>query len=203
MEMSRLENKPINIPNGVNLQIVNGMLYVRGPKGVVTQVINDNLQLTIDTSQNIVTVERKIQKSLNKRKTVHISIAKHRGLQGLFRGIVSNMIQGVTLGFKKELSVIGLGYKANIENNNIVLTVGFSHLVKLQIPKTLEVITKLMLDKSTLISVIGIDKCIVGTFAAKIRQVKPSEPYKGFGIRYINEKVIRKAGKVATSSNKK
>jgi large subunit ribosomal protein L6 len=194
--MSRLENKPVAIPNGVKVSFKNNILEVHGPMGTLNQFINNNINITINITGHVVVVtkDNNLRKSTNK--------FNNSSLQGLFRGLIINMLQGVTVGFRKDLELKGLGYKANIENNTIILSVGFSHLVKIVIPKTLKVNIKIMPDKTTVISVFGIDKCEVGTFAATIRQVRPPEPYKGFGIKYINEKIIRKAGKVATSSNK-
>ncbi|MDR0915541.1 MAG: 50S ribosomal protein L6 [Endomicrobium sp.] len=190
--MSRLENKPVEIPDGVEVLFINNILEVNGPMGTLRQLINNNVKLTIDSVKHIIIVK--------KDKNVCKQHKRNSGLQGLFRGLIINMLKGVTIGFKKDLELKGLGYKVSLESNKIILFVGFSHPVTIVIPKELKVKATIMQDKTTLISILGIDKCEVGTFAATLRQVKPPDPYKGFGIKYFDEQIIRKAGKVATSS---
>jgi large subunit ribosomal protein L6 len=194
--MSRLENKPVQIPDKVKVLFTNNVLEINGPNGTLRQVISDKIQLNINNVEHIISITKSNNICKSKYK-------RYNSLQGLFRGLIINMLQGVTIGFKKDLEIRGLGYKAYIENNSIILSVGFSHVVKFIIPQTLQVKTKVMPNKTTLISIYGIDKCEVGTFAAILRQVKPPEPYKGSGIKYLNEQIIRKAGKAAASSNKK
>ncbi|MDR2665852.1 MAG: 50S ribosomal protein L6 [Endomicrobium sp.] len=188
--MSRLGKKPINVPEKVKIEFKDKFLEVTGPVGKLSQVIDKNLDVKINEGNLIV-------EALGNSR-------RHNMLQGLIRGLVVNMIEGVTKGFKKQLEMIGLGYKANIENGeNLILVVGFSHLVTIPIPHTVKITSVLTPDKNTLITITGIDKCEVGAFAAKIRAVKPPEPYKGFGIKYLDEKIIRKAGKAAAGSGKK
>lgn len=188
--MSRLGKKPIQIPEKVKAEFNNGILEVTGPGGKLSQVIDKKIAVKVDK---------------NEMTVVPLGDSReHNMMQGLYRGLALNMVEGVTNGFKKELEVIGLGYKANIEaGKNLILAVGFSHLVNLPIPSTVKVTAVLTPDKNTLITVTGIDKYEVGAFAAKIRAVKPSEPYKGFGIKYVGEHIIRKAGKAAAGSGKK
>jgi large subunit ribosomal protein L6 len=174
----------------VKAEFNNGVLGITGPGGKLSQVINNKINIKINKDSILV-------EALGESR-------EHNMLHGLTRGLVVNMIEGVTAGFKKELEVIGLGYKASIESGKkLVLAVGFSHLVSLFIPSTVKITATLMPDKNTLITVTGIDKYEVGAFAAKIRAVKPPEPYKGFGIRYLGENIIRKAGKSAAISGKK
>jgi large subunit ribosomal protein L6 len=188
--MSRLGKKPVLMPKNVNAEFKDGTLKVTGPGGELLQAIDSKINLKIDKDNILV-------ESLGESR-------QHNMFHGLIRGLVVNMIEGVTKGFKKELEAIGLGYKANIEGGNkLVLAVGFSHLVNLMIPSTVKVAVATTRDKkNTLITVTGADKYEVGAFAAQIRAVKPPEPYKGFGIRYLGEKIIRKAGKAAAGGKK-
>jgi large subunit ribosomal protein L6 len=177
------------VPEKVKAEFKNGILEIAGPSGKLSRVIDDKINIKIDKDDILV-------------ETLG-STRQHNMLHGLTRGLIVNMIEGVIKGFKKELEVIGLGYKANIEGGKkLILAVGFSHLVNLTIPSTVKVTAVLNQDKNTLITVTGIDKYEVGAFSAQIRAVKPPEPYKGFGIRYLGEKIIRKAGKAAASGKK-
>lgn len=188
--MSRLGKKPVQIPEKVKAEFKNGVLEITGPGGKLNQVIDRKINIKVDNGSLL------IEQLGNSRE--------HNMLQGLYRGLVVNMIEGVTSGFKKELEMSGLGYKANIEGGkNLVMAVGFSHNVILEIPSTVKVTAALTPDKNTLVTVTGIDKYEVGAFAAKVRAVKPSEPYKGYGIKYVGEHIIRKAGKAAAGSGKK
>ncbi|GMO67370.1 MAG: 50S ribosomal protein L6 [Endomicrobiia bacterium] len=188
--MSRLGKKPINIPENVKVEFKDKVLEVTGPGGKLSRIIDKSVNVKINEDNLIL-------EALG-------SSREHNMLHGLMRGLVVNMIEGVTNGFKKQLEMIGLGYKASIEDGrNLVLVVGFSHLVTIPIPNTVKIASTLMADKNTLITVAGIDKCEVGAFAAKIRAVKPPEPYKGFGIKYLDERIVRKAGKAAAGSGKK
>jgi large subunit ribosomal protein L6 len=188
--MSRLGKKPVQIPEKVKAEFKNGLLEITGPGGKLSQVIDNKINIKIDKDSILVEI-------LGESR-------EHNMFHGLTRGLIVNMIHGVTKGFKKELEAIGLGYKASIEGGKkLVLAVGFSHLVNLAIPSTIKVTAAPTPDKNTLITVTGIDKYEVGAFAAKIRATKPPEPYKGFGIRYLDEKIIRKAGKAAAGSGKK
>ncbi|MDR0723762.1 MAG: 50S ribosomal protein L6 [Endomicrobium sp.] len=187
--MSRLGKRPVHIPEKVKAEFKNGILEITGPGGKLSQVINDKINVKIEKDNVLV-------EALGQTR-------EHNMFHGLTRGLVVNMVEGVTKGFKKELEAIGLGFKVNIEGGKkLVLAVGFSHLVNLEIPSAVKVTTALTPDKNTLITITGIDKYEVGAFAAKVRAVKPPEPYKGFGIRYLGEKIIRKAGKAAAGGKK-
>jgi large subunit ribosomal protein L6 len=188
--MSRLGKKPVCMPEEVKAEFKKGILEVMGPGGKLSQLIDKKMNVKIDKSAIFI-------EALGDSH-------RHNMLHGLTRGLVVNMVEGVTKGFKKELEIIGLGYKANIESGEkLVMAVGFSHLVTLLIPCTVKINVVLTPDKNTLITVTGIDKYEVGAFAARIRAVKPAEPYKGFGIKYLGEKIIRKAGKSAANASKK
>jgi large subunit ribosomal protein L6 len=189
--MSRLGRKPIQLPEKVKAGFENGVLEISGPAGKLLQSI-DSKKIGIKIESAKLFVE---QLEINRDNNV---------LQGLYRGLANNMVIGVTQGFKKELEFIGLGYKVNIENGkNLVMSVGFSHNISIEIPHTVTVNAVLTQEKNILVTITGIDKYEVGAFAANIRAVKPPEPYKGFGIRYVGEHIIRKAGKATAGSGKK
>ncbi|MDR2709649.1 MAG: 50S ribosomal protein L6 [Elusimicrobiota bacterium] len=187
--MSRLGKKPVQLSEKVKANFKDGILEISGPNGKLLQRVDEGIAVKIDGNNLL------FEQLGDSRK--------HNILQGLYRGLANNMVIGVTEGFKKELELVGLGYKANIEGGkNLVMSVGFSHTVTVEIPQTLKVATSITPDKNTLVSISGIDKYEVGAFAAKVRAVKPPEPYKGFGIRYVGEHIIRKAGKAAAGSKK-
>jgi large subunit ribosomal protein L6 len=201
--MSRLGKKPVQLPEKVKAEFKNGILEITGPGGKLSQKIDKRISVKVESGALLV-------EPLGNTRD-------HNMLHGLYRGLVVNMMEGVTKGFKKELKAVGLGYKANIEGGkNLVLTVGFSHNVTVPIPSTVKVTSVLDADKNTIITVTGTDKCEVGSFAAKVKAVKPPEPYKGFGIRYTtssqtadgkavvyaDEHIIRKAGKAAAGGKK-
>lgn len=186
--MSRLGRKPITIPEKVKVEFKNGILEVSGANGKLSQSINDEINVKIENST--VTVEQK-----NPSRQANM-------LQGLIRGLICNMIEGVTTGYKKELELNGLGFKAVMSGKLITLTVGYSHTVTLEIPEGLKVVIGMTQDKVPTLTITGCDKQKVGAFAAQVRAVKPPEPYKGFGIKYFGEKIIRKAGKAAAGAKK-
>lgn len=175
--MSRVGNNPITLPSGVSLEIADRTIRVKGPKGELSQEIDRRITFTLD--DGVVTASR----SDDERDT--------RALHGLSRALVSNMVVGVSEGYRKELQMIGVGYRAQLQGNRLQLQVGFSHPVHIEAPDgiTFEV------PEPTKIIVSGVDKQQVGQIAAEIRRVRPPEPYKGKGIRYVDEYVRRKAGK--------
>jgi large subunit ribosomal protein L6 len=178
------------MPENVKAEFNNGVLEITGPGGKLSQAICNKINIKIDKTSIFVEAFGESR--------------EHNMLHGLIRGLVANMVEGVTVGFKKELEVIGLGYKVSIEDGKkLILAVGFSHLINITISLAVKVTIALMPDKNTLITITGIDKYEVGAFAAKVRAIKPPEPYKGFGIRYLGERIIRKAGKATASSGKK
>ena len=176
--MSRIGKAPIAVPSGVDVTISGGEVVVKGPKGTLSRVIPG--AITVRRDEATLVVERPNDERQN------------RALHGLTRTLVSNMVHGVTEGFAKELEIIGVGYRAEAQSpTTLRLALGFSHPVILQAPEgvTFEVPTQ------TRIIVRGIDKEIVGQVAANIRSIRKPEPYKGKGVRYLGEKVLRKAGK--------
>jgi large subunit ribosomal protein L6 len=175
--MSRIGKAPIAVPQGVEVKQAGSAVEVKGPKGMLLQRIPTGISLEIGAG--VVHVKRK-----GDAKTV-------RSLHGLIRTLIANMVQGVTKGFEKELEIVGIGYRANVQGKNLQLNLGYSHPVLYPIPQGIE----LAVEKQTRITVKGIDKQKVGQVAAEIRGFKKPEPYKGKGIRYIGEQVRRKAGK--------
>ncbi|MGI9253828.1 MAG: 50S ribosomal protein L6 [Thermomicrobiales bacterium] len=176
--MSRIGKKPIAIPKGVEVTIGDdNKISVKGPKGELSQVFDRDISFKIE--DGFIVVDRPD----NQRE--------HRSLHGLSRTLLSNMVTGVTDGFKKDLEITGVGYRAAMDGKTLVLSVGYSHPVKVLPPDGIAFVV----DGNTKLSVSGIDKQQVGEQAAQIRRVRPPEPYKGKGIRYAGEVVRRKAGK--------
>jgi large subunit ribosomal protein L6 len=175
--MSRIGFKPIDVPSGVEVKIEPGVVHVKGPKGELSQVVNP--ELIIKQDNGTVTVARPSEQR------------KFQQLHGLTRTLVANMVEGVTQGFKKDLEIQGVGYRAALEGKTLVLSVGYSHPVRIEPEPGIE----FSVETPTRLSVSGIDKQLVGEQAARIRRVRPPEPYKGKGIRYQGEYVRRKAGK--------
>jgi large subunit ribosomal protein L6 len=177
--MSRIGKLPIEIPSGVDVQIDPGLVRVKGPKGELEQRVSRDLAF-----------EREDARLLVKRPTDR---KDHRALHGLTRTLVFNMVQGVTEGFEKRLEIQGVGYRAQLRGNSLELAVGYSHPVRIDAPDGIEFEVPL----PTQVIVRGIDKQAVGEIAARIRKIRPPEPYKGKGIRYAGEYVARKVGKRA------
>lgn len=178
--MSRLGKTPIQIPNGVEIKsTADRVVHVKGPKGNLSIQLPAGLTLKID--KQFALIER------------DESVMSESSLHGLFRSLVKNLVQGVLEGYEVRLSMVGVGYRANVQGTKLDLSVGFSHPTFVEIPKSIQV----TVDKGTLIVIKGIDKREVGQFAAAVRAIKPPEPYKGKGIRYENEYVRKKEGKAA------
>lgn len=177
--MSRKGKKPVSIPSGVEVKVTDSEVKVRGPKGSLSEAIPAGISVDVDDEK--VAVSR----ASDDRDT--------RCLHGLIRSLINNMVIGVTEGYKKTLVVRGTGYRASLSGDKLVLSVGFSHPVEITPPEGIEV----ECPSRTRIVVSGIDKQLVGEIAAKIRLVRPPEPYHGYGIRYEGEHVRRKEGKSA------
>lgn len=177
--MSRIGKKPIPVPEGVTVEIKDGEIKVAGPKGELKQEVRPEIKIEIKNNQ--VLVSRKVENKLG------------RSLHGLARTLIANMIKGVTEGWSKTLKLVGTGYRAKLEGDNLVLSLGFSHPVEI---KPVEGI-KFEVKGNDTITILGLDKALVGRVAAGIRKIRPPEPYKGKGIRYEDEEVRRKPGKAA------
>ena len=177
--MSRIGNKPILLPADVTVTVNNHTVDVKGPKGELT--FDFNADINVEVVGNEVLVKR--PNDTKWMKTIH----------GTTRALVHNMVEGVSKGFTKTLEINGVGYRAQLQGNKVVLSIGYSHQVELEIPQGLKVET----PKATVINISGIDKQLVGQFAAEIREVRKPEPYKGKGIKYTDEHIRRKEGKTA------
>ena len=178
--MSRVGKAPITIPAGLSVEVSAGVVKVSGNQGELSQEIPEGIEVQVEESE--ITVTRNDDRR------------QQRSLHGLARALVNNMVEGVSNGYVKELTIVGVGYRAQAKGNNALeLALGFSHSVSVEAPEgiTFEV------PEPTIIKVSGIDKQLVGQVAADIRALKKPEPYKGKGIRYVDEHVIRKAGKAA------
>lgn len=182
--MSRIGKKVIVMPAGVTAKFENEILTVNGPKGTLSQQIDKAIEAKIE-GQELSFVIAKETPSSN---------AKH----GLYRALAHNMVVGVSEGFKKSLIISGVGYKASVSGNKLVMNLGFSHPVEVEIPSDLQVAT----PSATEIVVSGIDKQKVGQFASNIKSIRPVEPYHGYGVRYADQVVIRKVGKTAGKGKK-
>lgn len=176
--MSRIGKKPIEIPKGIDLSVDNRTIKVKGPKGELSWVYPDRINVSLNNGN--VVVERIGNSRLD------------RSLHGLTRSIISNMITGVSQGYKKVLEIVGIGYRAQVMGNKLVLTLGYSHPIEFQLPEGI----KASVDaKHTLITLTGIDKHQLGQVAENLRALRPPDSYKGKGIRYSGEHLKLKAGK--------
>ena len=184
--MSRIGKQPIEIPAGVDVSIKDSVITVKGGKGTLT--FKPHKLITVKIEGKTMLVERKGDQSLEK------------SLHGLTRTLVSNMIEGVTKGFSKKLEIQGVGYRAEIKGKDLKLSLGFSHPVDFPAPNGITF--EMDKEKKNIVTISGIDKVLVGQTAADMRALRPPEPYKGKGIRYLGEVIRRKAGKAATAAAK-
>ncbi|PJE59735.1 MAG: 50S ribosomal protein L6 [Candidatus Portnoybacteria bacterium CG10_big_fil_rev_8_21_14_0_10_44_7] len=179
--MSRIGKQPIKIPTGVDVRLQEKNLQVKGPKGELILAVHPQILVTIKPEEISVRPQKETK--------------ENRALWGLFRSLIANMVEGVTAGFEKKLEFNGVGFKAQVQGNKLVLEVGFSHPVEIEAPAGIT----LAVEKNV-ITISGVDKQMVGQTAAKIRAIKKPEPYKGTGIRYQGEVVRKKAGKKAAAA---
>ena len=175
--MSRIGKLPIDIPEKTEVKFENNIFSCKGPKGELTRVIHHDMNVQIE--DGIITVKRPSDSK------------QHRALHGLSRSLIANMVHGVSQGFEKKLQIQGVGYRAEMKGNNLNLTVGYSHPILINLPDDI----KASCPSPNEIVIEGVDKELVGQVAAKVRSYKKPEPYKGKGIRYVDEYVRRKAGK--------
>ena len=182
--MSRSGRKPINIPAGVDVKLADGVVTVKGPKGTLTQKIHPNMTVTIEGG--VVEVTRPNDEKLNK------------SLHGLTRSLIANMVEGVTNGYAKELDVNGVGYRVQKQGKQLVMNLGYSHQVIME--DTSDVTIEVPNPNKIIIR--GCDKQKVGQFAAEVREKRPPEPYKGKGIKYVDEVIRRKEGKAGKGGKK-
>ena len=180
--MSRIGNNPIEIPEGVQVELSKNLITVKGKLGQLSQTFSD---VAIDINENIINV-----KNLSESKT---SRSKH----GLYRSLIYNMVYGVSTGYTKELELVGVGYRASNQNQTLDLALGFSHNILLEVAPEVKVETITEKGKNPIIKLTSHDKQLIGFVAAKIRSFRKPEPYKGKGIRFVGEQIRRKAGKSA------
>ncbi|MBZ4642788.1 MAG: large subunit ribosomal protein [Deferribacteres bacterium] len=175
--MSRIGKKPVDIPAGVEVNIKEGYIVVKGPKGELKQKLHDKVAVSVEDKQVVV----------NKKDETKLA----RSLFGLYRTLIANMVEGVVKGYEKRLEIVGVGYRAALKGKDLDLSLGFSHPVLVSPPEGIE----FAVEGQQKIVVKGIDKQLVGQVAADIRKIRKPEPYKGKGVRYEGERIIRKAGK--------
>lgn len=181
--MSRIGKSPVNIPSGVDVKLDGNVITVKGPKGQLTQDIDSCVTLSIE--DNTITFSRESD------------APSHRAKHGLYRALVQNMIVGVSEGYKKELEIIGVGYRANAAGQQLELALGYSHAIVMEIPSEIKVSAETQKGKAPIVTLESFDKQLLGQVAAKIRSLRKPEPYKGKGIRFVGEDIRRKAGKSA------
>jgi large subunit ribosomal protein L6 len=177
--MSRIGKKAIVIPNKVNVKLDGQAIYVEGPKGSLSRILPSLVCCTLNETEKTISLEKAQQTKLS------------QALYGLSRTLVANMVTGVSEGFHKRLQITGVGYRAQLDGKDLVLNMGYSHPVRMNVPQSLSI----KVESPTIVVVSGLEKDAVGEFAAKIRSVRPPEPYKGKGIAYEGEFIRRKAGK--------
>lgn len=176
--MSRIGRKPIEIPAGVEVKFADSVVTVKGPNGELSQWVDENL-VSVNIDGNTVTVSR--DDNSRQKRSAH----------GLYRTLINNMITGVTSGYEKKLELVGVGYRADKKGDTLVLNLGYSHPIEMKDPEGITTETPSLTE----INVKGADKAAVGNYAAVIRSHRPPEPYKGKGIKYVGEHIIRKEGK--------
>ncbi len=181
--MSRIGKSPVNIPSGVDVKLNGNVVTVKGPKGELTQEIDSCVTLNLE--DNIITFNRESD------------APAHRAKHGLYRALLQNMVVGVSEGYKKELEVIGVGYRATATGQQLELALGYSHAIILEFPKEIKVSADTQKGKAPIVTLESYDKQLLGQAAAKIKSLRKPEPYKGKGIRFVGEEIRRKAGKSA------
>ena len=181
--MSRIGKKPVSIPKGVTITVKDSVVTVKGPKGELSQEIDRDI--TVEITETELTVVRPTEQ------------IRHRAMHGLYRSLIANLVKGVTEGYKKELELVGVGFKAANQGNILDLALGYSHNIIFEIPKELKVATTTEKGQNPKIFLEGSDKQLLGAVAAKLRSLRKPEPYKGKGVKYSDEIVRRKAGKAA------
>jgi len=180
--MSRIGKQPVAIAKGVEIQIAGGRVRVKGPKGQLEEAVAPHCKVEVAGA------EVRVARDSDEKRA--------KAMHGLMRALIANMITGVTTGFSKTLDVIGVGYRAEVAGKKLTLTIGYSHPVVVEVPQGIEVVA----ESQTRLVIKGANKQQVGQFAAEIREIRMPEPYKGKGIRYVDEVVRRKVGKTGVSS---
>ncbi len=181
--MSRIGKSPVTIPSGVEVTLNGTLVTVKGPKGTLTQEIDSCVAVTIE--DNVITFSRESD------------APNHRAMHGLYRSLINNMITGVSEGYKKELEVVGVGYRAAATGQLLELSLGYSHPIAIELPSEIKVSAETLKGKAPVVTLESYDKQLIGQVAAKIRSLRKPEPYKGKGVRFVGEEIRRKAGKAA------
>jgi large subunit ribosomal protein L6 len=183
--MSRIGKLPVNLPKGVSVSVSDtNMVSVKGPLGELTQAVNNDIKVEVVGNEIIIS---RPSESKN-----------HKSLHGLYRALIHNMVVGVSEGYKKQLELVGVGYRAEAKGQNLEMSLGFSHEVLIELPDEVKVETKTERRANPIITLTCIDKQLIGHVVAKIRSLRPPEPYKGKGIKFVGEQLRRKAGKSAS-----
>ena len=185
--MSRIGKLPINIPAGVNVTLQDNVVTVKGPKGELSQTVNPAISVSLEEGQITFAINENSDVDQKQKQAFH----------GLYRALVNNMVVGVSEGYKKEMELVGVGYRVSNQGNLIEFSLGFTHSIFLQVPAEIKVETKSERNKNPYISLESCDKQLLGMVCAKIRSFRMPEPYKGKGILYIGEQIRRKSGKAA------
>lgn len=184
--MSRIGNKPIELPKGVTLTFQDNLVKVKGPKGELSQQIDKDL--TLEEKDGVLTISRPTEQK------------RHKAMHGLYRSLINNMVLGVSEGYKITLAIVGVGYKANVQGQTLELNLGYSHNIFFALPPEIKVSAETQKGKDPLVTIEGSDKQLVGQIVAKIKSLRPVEPYKGKGIRELGAQIRRKAGKAGAKA---
>ncbi len=183
--MSRIGKLPVKLPSGVTVTVSDtNVVNVKGPLGELSQAINKELK--VEMADNTVVLSRPSDSK------------NHKSMHGLYRALIANMVTGVSEGYKKELELVGVGYRAEAKGQQLEMSLGYSHDIIIELPGEVKVETRTERRSNPIITLTSIDKQLIGHVAAKIRSFRPPEPYKGKGIRFVGEKLRRKAGKSAS-----
>ncbi len=181
--MSRIGKSPVNIPSGVDVKVSGTVVTVKGPKGELTQELDSSINLNIE--DGVITFTRESDAPV------------HRAKHGLYRALLQNMMVGVSEGYKKELEIVGVGFRATATGQSLELSLGYSHPFVFELPNEIKVSADTQKGKAPIVTLESHDKQLLGQVAAKIRSLRKPEPYKGKGVRFLGEEVRRKAGKAA------
>ncbi len=181
--MSRIGKAPIEIPAGVTVKVENGVVTVKGPKGELSQAVNPDIEIKVE--DGVITLARPTDER------------DHRSQHGLYRALINNMVVGVSTGYRKEMELVGVGYRATATGQVLELSLGFSHAIYIKLPAEIKVEAKSERNKNPLIILESGDKQLLGQVCAKIRSLRKPEPYKGKGIKFVGEVIRRKSGKSA------